>query len=260
MTRLGADLGATWLRVCLVRPGRPPRRARTAAVPWRRAPEALRRLLRRLGAGRLDALALGGTRLGEAQDRAALEAALRPLARRARVLADFELAHLAAFGAGPGVVLVAGTGSVAFARGAGGRTRRAGGLGPLFGDEGSGFWLGREAARDARLRAALRLPAPLDLAHAADPVRATAALAPRVLAAARRPDARRLRGRAAACLAALAREAGRGLPRPAPLALHGGLFRDAGLKAEVLRRLGRGWRLWRTRRRPERAAAEFFVK
>jgi hypothetical protein len=149
------------------------------------------------------------------------------------------------------VVLVGSTGSAAFARGRAGTLKRAGGSGPLLGDEGSGFWLGREAARDARLRRRLRLPHPLDLAHAADPVRATAALAPRAL------RAPRLRAAAAAHLAAIAAEAARAasLPRPRPLALHGGLFHDARLRAAVLRALGPGWRVVAPRVDAARAAA-----
>ncbi|MBI3563901.1 MAG: hypothetical protein HY079_01740, partial [Elusimicrobia bacterium] len=198
--RLGVDLGATWLRACLAEDGRAVWTARVPAVDWRKLPEALPRLLRARRTGRLDELTVGSTRLGGAEGRARLTKMLRPLARRVRVLPDYETAHLAAFGDGPGVVLVASTGSAAFARGARGKAARAGGYGPLLGDEGSGFWLGREAARDERLRRALRLPHPLDLAHDEDPVRATAALAPRVLR-----GSPRLRAAAAEHLAAIAR-------------------------------------------------------
>jgi N-acetylglucosamine kinase-like BadF-type ATPase len=45
----------------------------------------------------------------------------------------------------PGVVIVAGTGSIAYGRSAGGRAARAGGWGYLLGDEGGGFWIGRAA-------------------------------------------------------------------------------------------------------------------
>jgi hypothetical protein len=249
---LGVDLGATWLRACLVRDGRVLWTARAPAVPWRELPRALASLLRGRGAPRPRAIVVGGTRLGGTRGRAELRRALRPLCARPRVLTDFEIAHRAFFGRGPGVLLAASTGSVAFARGPRGRTARAGGWGPLLGDEGSAFWLGREGTRDPRLRARLRLPAPLTLAHAADPVRAVAALAPRVLS-----GAPRLRAAAAARLAALAREAaaGAGLRAPRPLALHGGLFRDARLKAEVLRRLGPGWRPRAARTDAARAAA-----
>jgi hypothetical protein len=250
--RLGIDLGATWLRACLAERGRLAWSERRPAVDWRRLPDALPPLLRAHGLRRVAALTVGSTRLGGAEGRAALAKALRPLASRVRVLPDYEIAHLAAFGRGPGVVLVASTGSAAFARGADGRARRAGGYGPLLGDEGSGFWLGREAARDARLRRALRLPHPLDLAHSDDPVRATAALAPRVLR-----GSPRLRAAAAAHLAALAREAAGGLalPRRVPLVLHGSLFRDARLRAATLRALGRGWETREPRVSAERAAA-----
>lgn len=47
----------------------------------------------------------------------------------------------------PGVVLLAGTGSIAYGRDAGGRAARAGGWGYVLGDEGSGFWIGRQALR-----------------------------------------------------------------------------------------------------------------
>lgn len=47
----------------------------------------------------------------------------------------------------PGVIVIGGTGSVAFGRNAQGRTARAGGWGYAFGDEGAGFDLTRQALR-----------------------------------------------------------------------------------------------------------------
>lgn len=47
----------------------------------------------------------------------------------------------------PGVVVASGTGSIVYGRDAHGRAARAGGWGHLLADEGSGFWLGREALR-----------------------------------------------------------------------------------------------------------------
>ncbi|MEK7233819.1 MAG: BadF/BadG/BcrA/BcrD ATPase family protein [Elusimicrobiota bacterium] len=238
-TRLGVDLGATWLRACLSNGRKALWTERVRATAWQDAPAALRRSLKKHGLRRVDELALGGTRLGGRQGRAALTKLLKPLAAHVHVVPDFEIAHYAAFGAGPGVLLVASTGSIAYARGTDGKSRRAGGYGPLLGDEGSGFWLGKTASRDAVLRKELRLPSPLDLAHAHDPVRAAASLAPKVLRA-RCARARKLREDAADHLAALAAEAVDELvlPRPIPLALHGSLFKNAALKKAVLRRLG----------------------
>jgi N-acetylglucosamine kinase-like BadF-type ATPase len=62
-----------------------------------------------------------------------------------RVTTDYEVALEAAVGSGPGVVLIAGTGSVAFGRNTAGETARAGGYGPWIGDEGSAFEIGRRA-------------------------------------------------------------------------------------------------------------------
>ncbi len=61
------------------------------------------------------------------------------------VRADAAIAMDDAFGDGPGILLIAGTGSVAFGRGPTGVEDRTGGWGPVCGDEGSGAWIGRRA-------------------------------------------------------------------------------------------------------------------
>ena len=65
---------------------------------------------------------------------------------------DEEIALDAAFAGGPGILVVAGTGSNAIGRTEAGETFGAGGWGPVLGDEGSGTWIGLEAIR-AALRA-----------------------------------------------------------------------------------------------------------
>jgi N-acetylglucosamine kinase-like BadF-type ATPase len=57
---------------------------------------------------------------------------------------DARIALTGAIGFGPGIVVISGTGSVAFGRNATGDEARAGGWGPTLGDEGSGFWIARE--------------------------------------------------------------------------------------------------------------------
>ncbi|BAS10027.1 N-acetyl-D-glucosamine kinase [Arthrobacter sp. Hiyo4] len=66
---------------------------------------------------------------------------------------------LAAGGASTGVAVIAGTGSAAWGRNAAGDEARAGGWGYLLGDEGSGYWLGREAVRHSLSRMNQGLPA-----------------------------------------------------------------------------------------------------
>jgi glucosamine kinase len=58
---------------------------------------------------------------------------------------DARIALTGAVGFGGGVVVIAGTGSVAFGRNEDGFEARAGGWGPILGDEGSGFGIAREA-------------------------------------------------------------------------------------------------------------------
>ena len=65
------------------------------------------------------------------------------------VAGDHVIAHRAAFGISPGVLVISGTGSIAFGRNQGGETARAGGWGPNVSDEGSAFWVGREAVAEA---------------------------------------------------------------------------------------------------------------
>jgi glucosamine kinase len=63
--------------------------------------------------------------------------------QRFTLLHDAPIAHAGAFCGGPGVVVIAGTGSVAYAVARDGRTKLTGGWGYLFGDDGSAFWIAR---------------------------------------------------------------------------------------------------------------------
>jgi N-acetylglucosamine kinase-like BadF-type ATPase len=65
------------------------------------------------------------------------------------VTTDAMIALTGATGGEPGVITIAGTGSIAYGRNAAGKTARAGGWGYVFGDEGSGFDLARQGLRAA---------------------------------------------------------------------------------------------------------------
>lgn len=92
-------------------------------------------------------LVVGVAGIGREKERKALLRALEgeALAEDLVVVPDAEIAMTDAFGDGPGVLLISGTGSVAFGRGPTGEFRRCGGWGPECGDEGSGAWIGRRA-------------------------------------------------------------------------------------------------------------------
>lgn len=87
---------------------------------------------------------------GGAEDK---ETYLRELvsAERYLITTDAWIALTGATGGAPGLMTISGTGSIALGRNAAGRTQRVGGWGYIFGDEGSGFDITRQA-----LRAALR--------------------------------------------------------------------------------------------------------
>lgn len=129
----------------IVDPANPASRADTLG-------ELAARALREIGAEEpADALccALAGAR--RPAEQAALATALlrQGVARQVFVITDAEAALQDAFGTGPGILAIAGTGSAVWGRGPDGRTRRVGGWGLLLGDEGSGYALGLAALRAA---------------------------------------------------------------------------------------------------------------
>lgn len=73
------------------------------------------------------------------------ELSRRELAHDIVVQIDASIALEDAFGEGPGVLLIAGVGSLAYGRDAAGTQVRCGGWGTVAGDEGGGAWIGRRA-------------------------------------------------------------------------------------------------------------------
>jgi N-acetylglucosamine kinase-like BadF-type ATPase len=182
------------------------------------------------------------------------------------VLADTQIALAAAFASGPGVIVIAGTGSIAYGRNASGETARAGGWGFAISDEGSAHWIGRAALSAAlrtvdqkygaqadddpplllQLMQTWKLHSREDLIRAANfhganacPAPDFAAFFPVVLAAAEAGDAlsRCVLTAAAGELAQLALIVVRRLfPQPnspVPMAMTGGVFRHAAMVREL---------------------------
>ena len=110
--------------------------------------EALERTGRKLADIRF-AAACFGLSGGSTSRRAVIESVIS--AQRLEIVGDAEIALLGGLGGKPGIVVIAGTGSMAFGKNAAGETARAGGWGYVFGDEGGAFGIVRHA-----LRAALR--------------------------------------------------------------------------------------------------------
>ncbi|MBZ5703991.1 MAG: hypothetical protein LAN63_01420 [Acidobacteriia bacterium] len=172
------------------------------------------------------------------------------------VVGDMVIALEAAFGGGPGVVVIAGTGSIAYGQDSAGQSARAGGWGFAISDEGSGHWIGRSAIA-AALRAFDEAPAGNSPLFAAmmrfwrvetreqfvlvangSPPPDFAALLSIVLSAADAGDplARTVLTQAGAELAAIAKIVIRRLFPEAdtvPVAMSGGVFRNSALVRQV---------------------------
>lgn len=269
--RGGVDGGASGSRALLLDPGDAilARASGPPAAVDGAAPEEAARLVAELirdAAGKagirppLAGLCAGLAGAGTGELREAVAGRLREegVARAVRVVSDVEAARHDAFGAGPGIVVLAGTGAVSAGVGPDGSRARADGWGPAAGDEGSGLDLARRGLRAAlrahdgrgpptRLAEALvresgrrDLPALARWSASADR-RSLAALAPAVFRAAGEGDrvAERILAEGAASLAVAVRAVRERLapwPGRAPVAAGGGLIAPDGPYRRALAR------------------------
>jgi glucosamine kinase len=151
---IGADVGGSKTAVAVSRDGKVVGRAdgSGAAVRPGRAlasassiADVVRQALSAAGLLLGDVLVVGAAGAGREPERDELQKALRGenVATRVLVTTDIDIALAAAFGDGPGIVVSAGTGSVAVGRDRTGARHRIGGYGWQMGDEGSGYAIGR---------------------------------------------------------------------------------------------------------------------
>jgi N-acetylglucosamine kinase-like BadF-type ATPase len=105
--------------------------------------------------GPVDAVCLGIAGVDRPEEKELIGQLLRRLGLRrgVRIVNDARVALVAGAPAGIGIVVVSGTGSIAYGVDPRFETARAGGWGYLLGDEGSAFWLGHAAVRQG-IRAA----------------------------------------------------------------------------------------------------------
>src|SRR3954469_19014516 len=117
------------------------------------------------------AICLGIAGVDRPDDHAVIRGIMKRIGRQARILIvnDALVALEAGAPEQPGVVVISGTGSIAYGRNARGEAARAGGWGYVLGDEGSGYWIGRAALRAVLRESDRRGPAtaltPLLLQH-----------------------------------------------------------------------------------------------
>jgi N-acetylglucosamine kinase-like BadF-type ATPase len=93
------------------------------------------------------ALCLGLAGMDREDERQIVRSILRRLGFKTHTLVvnDALIALVAGAGDAPGIVIIAGTGSIAYGTSPAGVAARAGGWGHILGDEGSGYWIGRRA-------------------------------------------------------------------------------------------------------------------
>ena len=94
-----------------------------------------------------EVVAVGMAGMDRPDDEAVVRGILRRLGCRGQIVAvnDAHIALVAGADEAPGLVIIAGTGSIAYGIGPAGTAARAGGWGEVYGDEGSAFWVGARA-------------------------------------------------------------------------------------------------------------------
>lgn len=91
-------------------------------------------------------ITMGSAGAGRENDRTILENIIRHVGYNGKliVIDDFQTALRGAVNERYGIILISGTGSVCFGVNPAGRSRRVGGWGHIIGDEGSGYYIGKE--------------------------------------------------------------------------------------------------------------------
>ncbi|GAB3557628.1 BadF/BadG/BcrA/BcrD ATPase family protein [Arthrobacter alkaliphilus] len=158
-TIIGLDIGGTKTRGIRILHGavtddRTTGSTNVQNVPVEEAGRRLGELLSTLGAANAGAVIVGAGGIDTDADAEHLRRLIAPHAPRADVFVihDTRLI-LAAGGTDTGIAIISGTGSAVWGINETGQTGRAGGWGYLLGDEGSGYWFGREAVRHSLDRA-----------------------------------------------------------------------------------------------------------
>ena len=147
---LGVDAGGTGTRAVLVSDGAVVARFDDGPLNLLLHDDAFERLVLLIKESGATAAGLGLAGLrGAAEGRALQEKLSAATGADVAIADDTEVALLGAFDGGPGIVVIAGTGSNAFGRDAQGRAARVGGHGFLLGDEGSAYWIANTALRAA---------------------------------------------------------------------------------------------------------------
>jgi N-acetylglucosamine kinase-like BadF-type ATPase len=147
---LGVDAGGTGTRAVLVSDGTLVARFDDGPLNLLLHDDAFERLVLLVKESGATAAGLGLAGLrGAAEGRALQEKLSAATGVDIAVADDTEVALLGAFDGAPGIVVIAGTGSNAFGRDAAGRAARVGGHGFLLGDEGSAYSIANRALRAA---------------------------------------------------------------------------------------------------------------
>lgn len=150
---LGVDAGGDSTRAVLVRDGAVVSRHSSGPMNILLNADALDRLVAMIQETKAESVGLGLPGLRNAMQAMRVTGDIRQRTGASVIAADdATIALLGAFAGGPGIVVIAGTGSVAVGWPGKGRVTRLGGHGFLLGDEGGGYWIGR-AAISAALRA-----------------------------------------------------------------------------------------------------------
>lgn len=145
---LGIDYGGSWIRTLAIdQNGKKVCFLKNPSIPIEKLPLLIKKILRKWKVKEVNSLIVGAKGVWKKNKRESLKQNLKRLAKNILVISDVEMAYQLTLGDSIGILILAGTGSIAYGKDKCGHWARAGGLGPVNGDEGSGYWIGSQWIR-----------------------------------------------------------------------------------------------------------------
>lgn len=256
---LEMEVGGSWVKFSACnQKGKALFSTKQESVPLPKIPLLLCRILKEKKIYSVKTLKVGSRGVWTKKEKHRLEEKLKPFAKKVIVLSDVEFTYQKIFGYRAGILLIAGTGSIAYGKDGKSRFARAGGLGATKGDEGSGYWIGKQwlmsflcetahrksgslIAETKRMRFSVSTKSHKKNSFAKNRVRQIAALATRVIARTKKGDVRAkyilnsARKELVNLVSVVYKKLG--FRERVPLALYGGLFDSKYFKKGFLKEL-----------------------
>lgn len=144
ITSVGVDYGGTWIRIVFLNSkNKICKKITLPSEPIEKLPKIFKSQFKKLGIHSLLYLNIGAKGIWKKYKRKKLFRSLKGLASSIQIYPDIQVVYDMVLKNKPGIVLIAGTGSIAYGKNSNNQWMRSGGFGPQKGDEGSAYWMSK---------------------------------------------------------------------------------------------------------------------